>query len=227
MELKKSKKADLEKKKGIFLQIGLVIVLGIILAAFEWSSKPNMESTLGELADMDLEEEIIPITRQQDVKPPPPPPPPKVADVLMIVEDDVEIEDELIIEDAEADQNMEIEIVEFEEEEEVAEEEVFFIVEDMPSFQGKGQEGFRSWIAKHLRYPEIAAENGISGKVYVQFAVNSKGEVVDAKVVRGVDPALDKEASRVVMASPKWAPGKQRGKAVKVQFTFPINFVLQ
>ncbi|MEE9461464.1 MAG: energy transducer TonB [Bacteroidales bacterium] len=227
MELKKSKKADLENKKGIFLQIGLVIVLGLILAAFEWSSRPNMESSLGELADMDLEEEIIPITRQQDVKPPPPPPPPKVADVLMIVEDDVEIEDELIIEDAEADQNMQIEIVEFEEEEEVAEEEVFFIVEDMPSFQGKGQEGFRSWIAKNLRYPEIAAENGISGKVYVQFAVNSKGEVVDAVVVRGVDPALDKEASRVVMASPKWSPGKQRGKAVKVQFTFPINFVLQ
>lgn len=227
MELKKSKKADLERKKGIFLQIGLVVVLGVILAAFEWSSRPNMESSLGELADMDLEEEIIPITRQQDVKPPPPPPPPKVADVLNIVEDDVEIEDELIIEDAEADQNMEIEIVEFEEEEEVAEEEVFFIVEDMPSFQGQGQEGFRAWIAKNLRYPEIAAENGISGKVYVQFAVNSKGQVVDAVVVRGVDPALDKEATRVVLASPKWAPGKQRGKAVKVQFTFPINFVLQ
>lgn len=227
MELKKSKKANLENNRTIFLQIGLVVVLGIILAAFEWSSKPNMENTLGELADMDLEEEIIPITRQQEVKPPPPPPPPKVTEVLNIVEDDVEIEDELIIEDAEADQNMEIEIVEFEEEEEVAEEEVFFIVEDMPSFQGKGQEGFRSWIAKNLRYPEIAAENGISGKVYVQFAVNSVGKVVDAVVVRGVDPALDKEAVRVVMSSPKWAPGKQRGKSVKVQFTFPINFVLQ
>jgi protein TonB len=227
MELKKTKKADLENKKGIFLQIGLVVVLAITLAAFEWSSRPNMESTLGELADMDLEEEIIPITRQQEVKPPPPPPPPKVADVLNIVEDDVEIEDELVIEDAESDQNMEIEIVEFEEEEEVAEEEVFFIVEDMPSFQGKGQEGFREWIAQNLRYPEIAAENGISGKVYVQFAVNSKGQVVDAVVVRGVDPALDKEAIRVVTSSPKWSPGKQRGKAVKVQFTFPINFVLQ
>lgn len=228
MEPKKTKKADLENKKGIFLQIGLVIVLGITLAAFEWSSKPKLENTLGELADMDLEEEIIPITRQQDVKPPPPPPPPKVADVLNIVEDDVEIEDELIIEDAEADQNMQIEIIEFaEEEEEVAEEEVFFIVEDMPSFQGKGQEGFREWIAQNLKYPEIAAENGISGKVYVQFAVNSRGEVVDAVVVRGVDPALDKEAIRVVTSSPKWAPGRQRGKPVKVQFTFPINFVLQ
>ena len=227
MELKKSNKANLESKRGIFLQVGMVVVLGIILFAFEWSSKPNRDSSLGELADVDLEEEIIPITRQQDVKPPPPPPPPKVTEVLNIVEDDVEIEDELIIEDAEADQNMEIEIVEFEEEEEVAEEEVFFIVEDMPSFQGKGQDGFRTYIAENLRYPEIAAENGISGKVYVQFAVNSKGEVVDAVVVRGVDPALDKEAVRVVQSSPKWAPGKQRGKPVKVQFTFPINFVLQ
>ena len=227
MESKKTKKANLEGKRTIFLEIGLIVALGILLAAFEWSSKPNMESTLGELADVDLEEEIIPITREQEVKPPPPPPPPKVTEVLNIVEDDVEIEDELIIEDAEADQDMEIEIVEFEEEEEVAEEEVFFIVEDMPSFQGKGQEGFRTWIAQNLRYPEIAAENGISGKVYVQFAVNSKGQVVDAVVVRGVDPALDKEAVRVVMASPKWTPGKQRGKSVKVQFTFPINFVLQ
>ena len=227
MELKKSEKANLESKRSIFLQIGMVVVLGVILFAFEWSTKPNRNNSLGELADMDLEEEIIPITRQQEVKPPPPPPPPKITEVLTIVEDDVEIEDELIIEDAEADQNMEIEIVEFEEEEEVAEEEVFFIVEDMPSFDGKGQDGFRSYISKNLRYPEIAAENGISGKVYVQFAVNSKGEVVDAIVVRGVDPALDKEAVRVVMSSPKWAPGKQRGKPVKVQFTFPINFVLQ
>jgi protein TonB len=227
MELKKSIKSDLEKKKGIFIEIGLVVVLGLVLIAFEWTSRPNLNNTLGELANVEMEEEIIPITRQQEVKPPPPPPPPKVTEVLNIVEDDVEIEDELIIDDAEADQNMEIEIVEFEEEAEVVEEEVFFIVEDMPSFEGKGQEGFREFISKNLRYPEIAAENGISGKVYVQFAVNSKGKVVDAIVVRGVDPALDMEAVRVVMSSPSWAPGKQRGKPVKVQFTFPINFVLQ
>jgi len=108
-----------------------------------------------------------------------------------------------------------------------AEEPVFFIVEEMPSFQGKGEEGFREYIAQNLRYPEIALENGISGKVYVQFAVNSKGDVVDAVVVRGVDPALDKEAVRLIMSSPKWTPGKQRGNPVKVQFTFPINFVIQ
>ena len=224
---KKSNKANLEKKKGIFVQLGLVVTLAITLIAFEWTSKPRETSSMGAMSDMNLTEEIIPITRQQEVKPPPPPAAPKVTDVLNIVEDDVQIDDELIIDDAEADQQMQVDIVEFTETEEVAEEEVFFIVEDMPSFQGKGQEGFREWIAQNLRYPEIAAENGISGKVYIQFAVNSKGEVVDAVVVRGVDPALDKEAVRVVMSAPKWEPGKQRGKPVKVQFTFPINFVLQ
>jgi protein TonB len=109
----------------------------------------------------------------------------------------------------------------------VEEEPVFFIVEEMPSFQGKGEDGFREYIARNLRYPEIAAENGISGRVYVQFAVNSKGQVVDAVVVRGIDPALDQEAVRVVMSSPKWEPGRQRGTPVKVQFTFPINFILE
>ena len=139
---------------------------------------------MGAVSDMSLTEEIIPITRQQEIKPPPPPAIPKVTDVLNIVEDDVQIDDELIVDDAEADQQMEVDIVEFTETEEVADEEVFFIVEDMPSFQGKGMEGFREWIARNLRYPETAAKNGIRGKVYVQFAVNSRGEVVDVVVVK-------------------------------------------
>jgi protein TonB len=226
MEIKKSPKADLENKKGIFLQIGLVIVLASILIAFEWTSKPNTSVSIGQLADFQLEEEIIPITRQPEVRPPSPPASPKVTEMLNIVGNDVNIEDELIVDDAEADQDMQIEIGDFTGEEKVAEEEVFFIVEAMPGFQGEGLEGFREWIARNLRYPEIAAKNGISGRVYVQFAVNSKGQVVDAIVVRGVDPAFDKEAIRVVMSSPLWSPGRQRGKPVKVQFTFPINFVL-
>ena len=97
----------------------------------------------------------------------------------------------------------------------------------LPSTVVIQQPNSRKYIGQNLRYPEIAAENGISGRVIVQFAVNKVGTVVDAKVVRSVDPALDKEAIRVVMSSPKWTPGKQRGKAVKVLFTFPINFVLQ
>jgi protein TonB len=104
--------------------------------------------------------------------------------------------------------------------------EVFFIVEEMPSFQGKGVDGFRDYIARNLIYPQTAVDKGISGKVYIQFTVNSKGEVVDVAVVRGVDPVLDQEAVRVVKSSPRWEPGKQRSKRVNVQFTFPINFIL-
>jgi protein TonB len=227
MEVKKTDKANLEKKRGMFLQIGYVIVLGLVLLAFEWGTRPSEINSLGELGDMDLEEEIIPITRQQN-EPPPPPPPPQTTEVINIVDDDVEIEDELILDDTEADQDDAIEIVEFdEEEEEVNEQEVFFVVEDMPTFQGKSSDAFRIYIQQNLNYPIIAQENGISGRVFVQFDVNGKGDITNVIVVRGVDPSLDKEAARVVKSSPKWTPGKQRGRPVNVRFTFPIVFQLQ
>ncbi len=227
MEIKKTDKANLEKSRGIFLQLGYVVALGIVLLAFEWGSRPSDLNSLGELGDMDLEEEIIPITRQQN-EPPPPPPPPQTTEVINIVEDDVEIEDELILDDTEADQDTEIDIVEFdEEEEEVNEQEVFFVVEDMPTFQGQSSDAFRIYIQKNLKYPIIAQENGISGRVFVQFDINGKGEITNVVVVRGVDPSIDKEAVRVVKSSPKWTPGKQRGRPVRVRFTFPIVFQLQ
>jgi protein TonB len=225
MEIKKSFKADLEGKRALFVEIGIVAALAFMLVAFEWTSQPKDNQLLQAAQMGEADEEIIPITRQQPEQPPPPPPPPQVIEVINIVEDNVDIE-EFDFDDMEADEDMSIDFVPFEEEEE-AEEEVFFIVEDMPKFQGGGKEKFREYIAQNLQYPAIAAENGISGRVFVQFAVNAKGEVVDVVVVRGVDPALDKEAVRVVKSSPKWTPGKQRGRPVKVQFTFPIVFVLQ
>ncbi len=225
MEVKKSSKADLESKSNLFFEIGVVAVLAVLLVFFEWTSKPKNNNLLLGMQGGEVDEEIIPITRQQQEQPPPPPPPPQVIEVINIVEDDVDI-DEIDFESMDVDENMAIDFVPFEEEEE-AEEEVFFIVEDMPTFQGGGKEKFREYIQQNLNYPPIAAENGISGRVFVQFAVNAKGEVVDVVVVRGVDPALDKEAKRVVQSSPKWVPGKQRGRPVKVQFTFPIVFVLQ
>ncbi len=229
MELKKSDKANLEKKKGLFLQIGLVTVLALLLIAFEWTTREVTTSTLGELTDVVMEEEIIPITRPEEIQPPPPPPPPQVTEVLNIVEDDVDIDDDLFIDDVEARPDTRIDFTQmvFDDEEEAEEQEIFFIVEDMPDFQGGGQDAFRQWIAENLRYPQIAAENGIQGRVFVQFVVNTDGQVSDATVVRGVDPSLDREAVRVVMASPPWTPGRQRGEAVRVAFTFPINFVLQ
>ncbi|WP_297101523.1 energy transducer TonB [uncultured Draconibacterium sp.] len=229
MELKKTPKADLEIKKNTFWLIGLVIALGVSLLAFEWTTKPTKAADLGQIQTAEVEEEIIPITREQEVKPPPPPPPPKVIEVLNIVDDDVEIEDELEIEDTEADEETVIDVapvIETAEEEEEEEAQVFFIVEDMPEFPG-GDLALRKYIANAIKYPVIAQENGIQGKVYVTFVVSKTGKVTDAKIARGVDPSLDKEALRVVNALPAWKPGKQRGKPVNVSYTVPINFVLQ
>ena len=216
MEPKKNPDISLEKKKGLFFQIGLVITLVVVLGAFEWKSYDKVAYNLGQLNLDDLEEEIIPITKQE-VKPPPPPPPPP--EVIEIVEDDVEIEDEIEIEDTESDEDVEIEI------EEEDDEEFFMVVENMPEFPG-GDLGLMRYIQKNVKYPAIAKEYNITGKVYVSFIVDKKGSVTNVKIVRGVDKNLDAEAMRVVKSLPKYKPGKQRGKSVRVMFTIPINFTL-
>lgn len=228
MELKKSPKADLENKRNIFVQIGLVISLGLTLLAFEWTTRVEQAASLGTVVQQEVEDEIIPITRQEEVKPPPPPPPPKVVEMLNIVDNDVEIEDELEIEDTEADDNTVIDVAPViqQEAEEEEESEVFFIVENMPEFPG-GELALRKFIANAIKYPVIAQENGIQGKVYVNFVVDKDGSVTQARIARGVDSSLDKEALRVVNSLPKWKPGMQRGKPVRVSYTVPISFVLQ
>jgi len=227
MELKKSKKADLERSRGVFMQIGLVAVLSLMLIAFEWTSKPADDSGDKLVAEASFEVEEMQITRRDEPKPEPIQQQ-QVAEILNIVQDDAQIDDDFDF-DVEANSETEFKFTGFaEEEEEFQEEESFYIVEDMPTFNGGAPETeFRKYIGQNLRYPDIASENGISGRVIVQFAISSKGKVVDAVVVVPVDPALDKEAVRVVLASPPWTPGKQRGKPVKVIYTFPINFVLQ
>jgi protein TonB len=228
MELKKAPKADMESKKNLFFMIGLVASLGITLMAFEYTSKNEKAGSLGNLNAMTIEEEIIPITREQEIKPPPPPPPPKVVEVLNIVDDDIKIDDDLQI-DSEADDNTLINVapvITAKEEVEEEEAQVFFIVEDMPEFPG-GEMALRTYIANAIKYPVIAQENGIQGKVYVTFVVGKDGKVNNATIARGVDPSIDKEALRVVNTLPTWKPGKQRGKPVNVSYTVPINFVLQ
>lgn len=229
MEVKKSPKADLENKRNLFLMLGLVVALGVILAAFEYKTTPKKADSLGQVEMQAVEEEIIPITREQEVQPPPPPPPPQVVEVLNIVDDDVEIEDELFIEETDVTDDMVIDVapvISTQKEEEEEDTQVFFIVEDMPEFPG-GELALRQFIANAIKYPVIAQENGIQGRVYVTFVVNTDGSVADARIARGVDPSLDKEALRVVNTLPKWKPGKQRGKPVRVSYTVPINFVLQ
>jgi protein TonB len=227
MEIKKSPKADLENKKTVFMQIGLVVALSLVLIAFEWTSTDvSVDMSLKDEA-VEVEEEIIPITRQEEVKPPPPPPPPKAADILTIVDDDVELDEELEIMDTEMDENTMVDFSDIAvEEEERDTGEIFMIVEEMPEFPG-GQAALQKYLASSVKYPVIAQENGIQGRVYIQFVINTKGEVTNATILRGVDPSLDREALRVVEAMPKWKPGKQRNRPVRVSYTVPINFVLQ
>lgn len=229
MELKKSTKANLEDKRNFFFLFGLVIALGVTLLAFEWTTSPSKAESLGSIQSQEVEEEIIPITREQEIKPPPPPPPPKVVEVLNIVDDDVEIEDELELADTEADEETVIDVqpvIETVEEEEVSADYVFLIVEDPAEFPG-GDRALYKYISNSVRYPVIAQENGIQGKVYVKFVVNELGNVSNGEILRGVDPSLDKEALRVINSLPKFKPGKQRGKPVKVFYNAVISFQLQ
>ena len=177
------------------------------------------------------------IKTADDIPPPPPPPPAAVEQqvkyIAPVVVDSVKVEVEFAtVSDATETVTNEpvpekIEVVKEEEAAIVVEEEAFIIVEEQATFQGGDVKAFSDWVTKNILYPVVAAENGIQGKVYVQYAVNSKGEVVDVKVVRGVDASLDAEAVRVIRSSPKWEPAKQRGSKVKQQFTIPIAFILK
>ena len=112
-------------------------------------------------------------------------------------------------------------------EEEPEEQTIFEVVEQMPEFPNGGMAGLMQFLSKNIKYPTIAQENGTQGRVTVQFVVNKDGSIVDAKVIRGVDPYLDKEALRVIGTMPKWKPGMQRGKPVRVKYTVPVMFRLQ
>ena len=230
MEVKKSPKADLENKRSTWLLVGYVIVLAFMFIAFEWTKRDVKIDTSPAVADLVFEEEIeIPITEQpEQVTPPPPPEAPAMVESLNIVDDDMDIESTEIASTEETGQAVEIAYVPpTVEEEEVEEQEIFEVVEQMPEFPNGGMAGLMQYLSKNIKYPTIAQENGTQGRVTVQFVVNADGSIVDAKVIRGVDPYLDKEALRVINSMPKWKPGMQRGKAVRVKYTVPVMFRLQ
>ena len=228
MEIKKSPKADLENKKTTNLLIGAILTLSVLFIGFEWSERDKQVATDTGLTEIVFEEEIIPITDQEQPKQAPPPPEaPKVEEVLEIMDNDSKVEESTIQASDDTQAAVEVKYTPVEvEEEEVEEEQIFQIVEEAASFPGGIGECMK-WLGKNIKYPTISQENGVQGRVIVQFVVNRDGTIVDAKVVRGVDPYLDKEALRVVNMMPKWTPGKQRGKAVRCQFTLPVQFRLQ
>lgn len=228
MEVKKNPQADLERHRTTFTQIGLAVVLGLLLVAFNWTTRERTISDLGVVVAIDLEEEMI-ATERDESKPEPPPPPPPQQDVieeLTVVENDKEVASIDI--NTEATEQTMIVQTEIKIKEEVIEEEpeVFLVVEEQPEFPG-GYAALMNYLKQNMKYPQIAKENGITGRVWLNFVVDDKGNIIKIKVVKGVDPSLDAEAVRVVQGMPKWKPGKQRGKSVYVSFNLPVNFVLQ
>ena len=229
MEIKKTPKADLENRRTLYTEIGLVVALLVVWGAFSYSTKEKAVASLGEDTQVVEVEDMVPITEET---PPPPPEAPKIpvlSDQIDIVEDDIKVDDNFM--SLEDDANRGVEIMDYVEEvkEEVVEEEAipFQLVEEKPSFNGGDANEFSKWVNSKLQYPEIAKENGVQGRVTLQFTVNPDGSVSNVKVLRGVDSSLDKEAVRVVSMSPKWKPGKQRDRAVKVTYTFPVIFQLR
>ena len=223
MEIKKSEKADLERKKPLFIQVGLVLGLSLILLGFEWKSYDRVIEVAQDLQGEIIEE--IEIIQTQRNEPPPPPPPQQITTILNIVDDKIVIDNDLEI-DADADDNMdEYSYVEEVEEKEVVEAEIFTVVEDNPMFPG-GDEARMKFLRDNIKYPQMARESGIQGTVYVTFVVEANGAITNIKILRGIGGGCDEEALRVVRQMPKWQPGKQRGKAVRVQFNMPIRFVL-
>lgn len=222
---KKTEKADLERRRFLFTEIGLVLALGLVLVGFEYKSYDKKVVSMGERTVTDIPEEIIQVT-QQKIEVAPPPPPPSTT-VINIVDNDVQIDNDITI-DASIDASTQVEayVPPVAKEEVIEEVEIFQVVESMPSFPDGGDDGLKKYLAQNIKYPTIARESGIQGTVFVTFVVERDGSVTDVKVLRGIGGGCDEEAIRVVKNMPRWSPGKQRGKAVRVQFNMPIKFTL-
>lgn len=220
MEPKKTPKADLNNKRSLFFQIGMIASLGLMLTAFNWAQREGGAGDLGQLVIEEPVEVEVPQTEQK-VQPPPPPPPPQ----LEVVEDD-ELVEEDDIQSTEVNQDTKIDIPVIEPEEGPAEPEIFTIVEEMPSFPG-GDQALLEYMAKNTKYPPLARENGLQGIVVVTFVVDEKGNINNVQVLRGIGGGCDEEAIRVVKSMPAWKPGKQRGMPVRVQYNLPFRFTLR
>ncbi len=234
MQIKKNPKADLNKNSNLYFAIGLAVILFISWRAIEWKTYDRSGYGYEALNIDDDDDEEIPITEQIKTPPPPPPPPP-APEIIEVVEDEEEIE-ETIIESTETDQEEIVEIVEVEEEFEDVDV-PFAVIEDVPIYPGcervsksKRRDCFQEQINKHIRknfrYPEIAQEMGIQGRVYVNFVIDKDGSITSIRM-RGPDKNLEKEAQRIISKLPRMTPGKQRGRAVRVPFSIPITFRLQ
>lgn len=232
MELKKNPKADLEKRKGLYFEIGLVVILAACLCAFSLKSydKDDASGNGGRAQDEEIEELDEILDTDMETPPPPPPPAPEEPELNMdqieVVEDTKEIKEEIKIQEFDEVQNTQIAEVKIEEEVDEEEVKIFTVVENDPEFPG-GMDALYKYLAENIKYPQLARDNGITGKVYVTFVVERDGSIANPRILRDIGGGCGAEAIRVVKSMPKWTPGKQRGKAVRVQFNLPVNFNLK
>ena len=227
-EVKKSPKANIETLKLTSILMGVVVAVSLLFFAFEWSSQTKKLDESIIVQDV-LAEEEIEITRRDPTPPPPPPPPaPETPEIIQVVEEKVETRIEINTEDDASKRQMEAFVPPPPPKPKVEEvtEEIFVVVEEQPEFPG-GNTAMMKFLSDNIKYPVIAQENGIQGRVITNFVVERDGSITDVQVVRGVDPSLDKEAIRVIQSMPKWKAGRQRGSAVRVRFTLPVVFRLQ
>jgi protein TonB len=229
MKAKKNSGADLESKRPIFMEAGLIIALALSLLAFNWKSFDKIALPDYSRMSEDIPEEMVQITQQKPPELPKVNIPPVMANIS-IVEDGDAVDDDFIF-SAEIDPMDEVEayvppVRHMVEEAAVEEEEIFTVVESYPEFPG-GEAALYNFLGKNLRYPDMAKETGISGKVYVTFIVEKDGSITDVKLARGIGGGCDEEALRVVNLMPKWTPGKQRGIPVRVRYIFSVRFTLE
>ena len=229
MEIKKSEKASLENKRLLFAEAGLIAALLLVYAGFETSTRAREVALLDDSSIICDEIDIIPITLETPPPAPEVPALPMLSDELEIVDDDVTVDlDFQSLDDTDIPVNIQ-EYIKQEVVEEEVEEEVIFVgvVEEKPTFNGGDANEFSKWVNARLVYPALAQENGIEGRVTLQFTISKDGRLEDVKVLSAPDETLAREAVRVVSSSPKWQPGRQRDRAVKVSYTFPVIYRLR
>ena len=222
METKKSSGAYLENKKTIMYLIGFVMVLSLAYIALEWS-KSKVE-VFKPIVSADENEDLIVEIPQTNVNPPPPPPPPiQLIDEIKVVDDNIVVTEVEFKSDFNKDEVVATPPVTYGDApvEDMPDVPVTF-AEKMPQFNGNVNE----YLSKNIRYPQIAIDTYIQGRVICQFVIGKDGSVEEIEIVRSIDPSLDKEALRVIKSMPKWKPGMQNGKPVKVRMTLPVNFRL-
>lgn len=225
MEIKKSVKADLERKKPIFLQVGLVLALSLALLGFEYKSYDKVVEEDTTATHQEVIDEIV-IQTKQEAKPETPPPAQPQTTLIQIVDNSVQVNTDLeVSQEDDGSQNKEYQEIVETAPVEAEEAEIFTVVEESPEYPG-GDEARMKYLRDNLKYPQLARESGIDGTVYIEFVVETNGNITKATIKRDIGGGCGDEALRVVKNMPKWKPGKQRNKPVRTQFVLPIKFIL-